>query len=248
MYNIKNYFEINYSKYPFIPTNPNSDYGLMNTSGILVGGLIGGVSSGIQGGISAKQNGGNFWTGKGATFDFVNSSNAIEGNQKGTEVEFSTKSANQFKDKYFNKVKGVDKLVAENKLDPRLILKKYTIYGDKVFHGSNEIGRVTIYNGIGKGSDVFLFKEAFKSEINLFMTMGHEFVHVATFGSKLYTNHEKTAYDWNIQQLTKWGMQNNSLYSHYYERFLYYNKDGMFYRDFDEYGISLYDYPFKLKK
>ena len=148
----------------------------------------------------------------------------------------------------FPKVIGVDKLVTESKLDPRFILKKYTIYGDKVFHGSNEIDWVTIYNGIGKGSDVFLFKDAFKSEINLFMTMGHEFVHAATFGSKLSTNHEATAYEWNIQQLTKWGMQNNSLYSHYYERFLYYNKDGMFYRDFDEYGIRLYDYPFKLKK
>ena len=40
MYNIKNYFEINYSKYPLIPTNPNSNYALM----------YGGLSSAITGG------------------------------------------------------------------------------------------------------------------------------------------------------------------------------------------------------
>ena len=40
MYNIKNYLEINYSNYPLIPTNPNSDNALM----------YGGLSSAITGG------------------------------------------------------------------------------------------------------------------------------------------------------------------------------------------------------
>ena len=40
MYNIKNYFEINYSKYLFISTNPNSNYALM----------YGGLASTITGG------------------------------------------------------------------------------------------------------------------------------------------------------------------------------------------------------
>ena len=244
MYNIKNYLEINYSKYLFIPTNPNSDYALMYTSGILVGGLIGGVSSGIQGGISAKQNGGNFWTGEGATFDFVISSNAIEGNQKGTEVEFSTKSANQFKDKYFNNVKGVDKLIAENKLDPRLVQKGYKIDGYKIYHGIDEVGGTTIYNGIGKGADVFLFKDAFKSEINLFMTMGHKFVHAATFGSKLSTNHEATAYEWNLKQLEEWEMQSNDLYNFYLKKFNE-NMGGKSYKGFEQFSIGIYKYPFK---
>ena len=77
----------------------------------------------------------------------------------------------------FPKVKGVDKLVAESKLPPRLLVKDYTINGDNVFHNCKEIGGVTIYNGIGKGSDVFLFKAAFSSSEHLFITMGHEFLH-----------------------------------------------------------------------
>ena len=44
MYNIKNYLEINYSKYLFIPTNPNSDNGLM----------YGGLASAITGGDFAQ--------------------------------------------------------------------------------------------------------------------------------------------------------------------------------------------------
>ena len=44
MYNIKNYFEINYSKYPLIPTNPNSNYALM----------YGGLASTIMGGDFAQ--------------------------------------------------------------------------------------------------------------------------------------------------------------------------------------------------
>ena len=77
----------------------------------------------------------------------------------------------------FPKVKGVDKLVAEGKLPPRLLVKDYTINGDNVFHNCKEIGGVTIYNGIGKGSDVFLFKYAFQSKFHLFMVMGHELLH-----------------------------------------------------------------------
>ena len=209
MYNIKNYFEINYSKYPFIPTNPNSDYALMYTSGILGGGLIGGVSSGIQGGISAKQNGGNFWTGKGVTFDFKISSNAIEGNQKGTEVEFNTKSENQFKDKYFDNVKGVDKLIAENKLDPRMVQKGYKIDGYKIYHGNDEVGGTTINNGIGKGSDVFLFKTSFYNEPTLYIAMGHEFIHATFNYNGLYNVNKNIQHaitdSWGSEQLKLWG-------------------------------------------
>ena len=248
MYNIKNYLEINYSKYPFIPTNPNSDYALMYTSGILGGGLIGGVSSGIQGGINAKQHGGNFSTSEGATFDFVISSNAIEGNQKGTEVEFNTKSANQFRDKYFDNVKGVDKLIAENKLDPRMVQKGYKIDGYKVYHGIDEVGGTTIYNGIGKGSDVFLFKTSFYNEPTLYIAMGHEFIHISFNNNGFYNVDNNvqhlTTSDWARDQLYRWGwpkinpsldylLKQNSKYESLYN-YNYY-----------KFKIPIIDWPFK---
>ena len=50
MYNIKNYFEINYSKYLFIPTNPNSDYAQIYgglASAITCGNFLEGAAIGL---------------------------------------------------------------------------------------------------------------------------------------------------------------------------------------------------------
>ena len=137
-------------------------------SGALSGGLIGGGT----GGIASALKGGNFWTGKGATshYYFASDDNTVT---VGKGMEYSNEYARSFSDEYFGEVKNLDNLYADGSM-PGGLTKK----GDLVFKGKDQLGGSTVYNGIGKGSNVYLYKAAFTSMDNLYVVMGHEYIYV----------------------------------------------------------------------
>lgn len=62
-------------------------------------------------------------------------------------------------------------------------------------------------------SDVFLSKTAFQSRDALYLTIGHEYIHVRlNYGGQnlsIYSQ-ERVAYQWSIQQGQAWGMDVSS--------------------------------------
>ena len=127
----------------------------------------------------------------------------------------------------------------------------YTIDKDGwVFSPKNKpVGGVTVYNGIGKRtgtrSDVYLFKVAFTSKEKLYLTMGHEYVHVyLNYGGTTLDEvaQERVAYKWSMDQANAWNMTKDA--SHYEKWYNYYLKQET--RAPHPYGIPV-DYLFKKK-
>ncbi|WP_444876849.1 RHS repeat-associated core domain-containing protein [Bacteroides heparinolyticus] len=180
------------------------------SSGLKAGGwgaLAGGVLGGLEGGYSAYSNGGNFWTGKGAAFDVIDSS--VNPNESttidvGEGMEYSNEYAKEFSKMNFSDVKGVDYLYADG-----TVPKGYTKQGDMVFNTrGRSVGRTTIYNGFGKGSNVYLYKAAFQSPEQLYLTMGHEYLHCAYnySGKSIAKYQDNGAYSWERGQAKIWKM------------------------------------------
>ena len=184
--------------------------------GALTGGVIGGVSGGIQ----SVKHGGNFWSGKGASFDV----SALQGNYKGDPVEYSNKSAKGFSDDWFGKdIGGLDNLYTDGSMP-----NGYTTKGGAVFNGKgNEVLGTTSYNGTGKGSDVFLYKNAFQASQKLYMVMGHEYIHVAHFNARLFNTKfsEHSALTWTRDQAKAFGtLPYNKTWAKEVLKIKYYNK------------------------
>jgi RHS repeat-associated protein len=168
-----------------------------------IAGLIGGTIGGIAGGINAKSHGGNFWTGKGAKYNMLGSSagNSIT---IGEGMEYSNEYATNFSDTYFGKnVRGVDNLYANGTLPV-----DYELRGDAVFtpNGKETLG-TTVSNGVGKGSNVYLYKAAFVCKEELYLVMGHEYIHAHFYNIGLMNKdaHHAAIYAWVAQQATAWG-------------------------------------------
>ena len=138
--------------------------------GMGMGALIGGFTGGMQ----AKANGGSFWTEKGATYDML--APPIDGNtvEVGAEMEYSNSYAQEVSDKSYGKnVPGVRKLYANGTHPP-----EYTTDGDIVFNKDKKpVSGTTRSYGMGKGCDVYLYKQAFVSKEQLLIVMGHEYSH-----------------------------------------------------------------------
>jgi hypothetical protein len=81
--------------------------------------------------------------------------------------------------------------------------------GDLVYNieKRKEVLGVTKYLGVFKGNkaDVFLFKAAFVSKRQLFLTMGHEYIHVAQVYAGLPRSflREHYAYKWEYEYFMK---------------------------------------------
>ena len=175
--------------------------------GALTGGLIGGVSRGIQ----AVKHGGNFWSGKGATFANTVSNGAPESVEVGEGLEYSNEFAQKFSDNNFGKIKGLNKLHADNTLHPQ---SKYQVNGDYFVSGSTRANAITAYLGTGKGSSVYMAKAAFSSAKQLYLTMGHEYLHVGFYHQGFnelghYKKHHATIAKWEYQQSRLWNFKTN---------------------------------------
>jgi len=173
------------------------------------GALGGAVVGGITGGITAYKHGGNILTGSGATFDQI-ASTVPNGNKVeiGEGMTYSNEYAKGFSDTNFGEnIKGLDNLYADGSLPN----SEFTRSGDLVLNKDGlSVNGVTRYNGVGRGSNVYLYKSAFVSPQQLYVTMGHEYIHVAQFASSynLSSNQkEYMAYSWAQRQWLAFGRQ-----------------------------------------
>ena len=173
----------------------------------LKSGGIGAASSaligGVVGGVQAYKNSGDFWTGKGtALADYSSIKSTTNKIEVGEGMEYSNKYANEFSDKSFGKnIKGVKSLIADGRM-PNNCIKD----GDYVKVGNGYANGITVSRGIGKGSDVYLFKSAFISREQLYMTMGHEYLHARFYNLGLINGREQHSviYNWEYQQAKAW--------------------------------------------
>ena len=177
----------------------------LGLQGAYFGAISGGLIGGFSGGINALKYGGDFWTGEGASFDFVLSSCSSKPTiEVGENMEYSNEYAKYFSDEYFGKdIKNLDNLYADG-----TIPNGYKKRGDLVYNKKwEQLGGSAIYNGIGKGSNVYLYKTAFTSMENLYLMMGHEYIHVYFNANGYYyalSSQEVAAYQWMIDQATIW--------------------------------------------
>ena len=193
-----------------------------------VGAALAGITSGITGGITAVKHGGDFWSGRGATFDALALPVSEEKIEIGEDMEYTNKYAQQFSDDNFGKnPKGVNRLYADGTLPPN-----YSTEGDVVLNAAGrQVRGSTRYLGLGKGSDVYLFKAGFVSKDQLYLTMGHEYLHAAHFsvGSLNPKRQHASIYLWEAKQAKLWHMNE----AYYAKRYATYKS---FYKKMDDYS------------
>ena len=193
----------------------------------LYGFLIGGVSGGISGGLLSLNNGGNFWTGRGAAHDcFAHGPNKVE---LGKNIKYSNKYSKNFYEKWFSKTRiRFNKLYSDGRVPNNNYIKK----GDRVFlksTGEETFG--TCVPGI-YGSNIYLYKAAFTSKEQLYLTMGHELLHAGFNAVKTsldidyieYYQHAEI-YEWSTIQADAWAFNTEYYQSKYetYSAYLYKN-------------------------
>lgn len=183
--------------------------------GALTGILAGGLTGGISGGILAIKHGGDFWSGKGATFDVLATMETGDKIEIGEGVEYNNTYAKTFSNENFGEsVKGVKNLYADGTLP-----EGYSTRGDQVLNkAGNYVRGSTKYLGLGKGSNVYLYRAAFTSKEQLYFTMGHEYIHAGFFGQGLINTRSQHAsiYKWEADQARIWKF-NESFYANRYD-------------------------------
>lgn len=205
-------------------------------AGLIGGGFgaaLGGVVGGISGGITAAKHGGDFWSGKGATFDDLAAPISGDEIEIGDGMEYSNEYAQTFSDSNFGEnPKGVNKLYADGTLPPN-----HSRQGDVVLSAAGrQVRGTTMYLGLGKGSNVYLYKAAFISKEQLYFTMGHEYLHAGYFSVGLLNpkRQHTSIYLWEARQAKLWGMneafyaKRYNDYKSYYKSMDDYNKLGFF--------------------
>ena len=205
----------------------------------VVGELSGALIGGLEAGIYARQQGGNFWTGEGATFDQMNDYTI-----KGEPVNYSTDDALSFSKKYFGEdIEGLNKLYADGSLpnvekykylyDTKGNVIKYKVLKNGTLQELGKTNGTTVYLGKSK-SNVYLYQTAFASKEQLYLTMGHEYIHVGFNANKSlgnpYLNYtqktqDASCYQWEIKVARAWGLEAyanhlEGIYNKYYKSFL----------------------------
>ena len=205
----------------------------------VVGELSGALIGGLEAGIYARQQGGNFWTGEGATFDQMNDYTI-----KGEPVNYSTDDALSFSKKYFGEdIEGLNKLYADGSLpnvekykylyDTKGNVIKYKVLKNGTLQELGKTNGTTVYLGKSK-SNVYLYQTAFASKEQLYLTMGHEYLHVGFNANKSlgnpYLNYtqktqDASCYQWEIKVARAWGLEAyanhlEGIYNKYYKSFL----------------------------
>ncbi len=186
--------------------------------GVVSGGLgaaTGGLIGGISGGINAIKHNGKFWDGDGAIFDEkmdVVKSNTIT---EGEDMEYSQRYGQKFSDENFGKnPKNVANMYSDATLPPGYTRDVDIVYNPK---GEAVLGSTQYFKG---GSNVFLYKAAFVSKEQLYLTMGHEYLHAAYNPLSLSSKREHASiYRWQALQAKKWGFYKANYYAKLSNRF-----------------------------
>lgn len=174
-----------------------ADFGEGLYAGLKKGGIgaaAGALLGGVTGGISAVKAGGNFWTGKGATHDFL-ASNYVEQNpSEGPACNYNNEEANDFLNRNFGYPKNLNQLHADGTLpSPNYKMRN----GIVTKTNGRETFGTTVRVGFTK-SDICLYPRAFESSEKLYTIMGHELVHVnVNAATSLMGDNEATARTWS---------------------------------------------------
>lgn len=88
---------------------------------------------------------------------------------------------------------------------------QYREIGTILNSGGNPVNGVTVYNGFGKGYNVYLAKNVFVDKYSLYLTMGHEYTHIAInvgMSQDYYNNKESHAVldRWEYNQAKAWNV------------------------------------------
>ncbi len=197
-----------------------------------MGALAGGVVGGLAGGISAYRNGGDFWTGKGAVYDEIATNVTGDQIEIGEGMEYSNKYVREFSDDYYGKdVKGVQEIYADGSIP-----EGYSIKGDQVLNKDNLTVRASSVD-LGNGKvKVLFYKASFTSKEQLYLTMGHEYLHAAYTNAGLFNSNSEHAsiYKWQAYQAKLWNYKSGyyakmyNQYKPYYNSQFEYSKFGFF--------------------
>lgn len=209
-------------------------------AGFISGGIsaiVDGTIGGITEGFNAIQHGGNFWTGYGAGYECLALVNPNMDIQIGTDMEYSNQYAHDFYNRNFDvDLKCVNHLYADGTLPDGYVTnsKGYVmnVKNNHFVHGYCKKGY-----GYKSKSDVYIFKSAFSSKEQLYLTMGHEYMHAYYNLQGRYSEYQKkqqhaSIYKWQFKQAQIWNynVETYSISMNNYKK--YYN--------------SVYDWPFEL--
>lgn len=172
----------------------------------LASSAVGGITGGVLGGLSSIKQRGNFWTGDGMTFDsIISQSEEYADINIGEGMEYSTNYAKSFSDENFGTdIKGLRDLFADGSLPSS---DYYEINGHVFAKGGREAAGSAVFHSSTKTTDVYLFKMAFISKEELYLVMGHEYLHAGFNALGYVGKHELQhigIYKWEYAQAQAW--------------------------------------------
>ncbi len=195
-------------------------------SAALTGAVIGGLIGGVTNGISAVKHHGKFWDGDGYTFDQVAaiSTSAEKEVTIGDGMEYSNKYAKKFSGENFGEIKGLRELHADGTTPQGSEYKKV---GDRVYKHSKKLGWQEVNGTAVYHKKVGTDKTAFESKEQLYLTMGHEYLHAIFNNAHLI--------DPNIQHesIHHWEYEQSKLFKMYYKYI-----PRRTYREYDKYWFA----------
>jgi len=171
---------------------------------------IAGVLGGLDGGFNSITHGGKFFTGEGATYYSIASGN--EQGVKGTPDNYTDDYLDEFTNKNFRNTGRLTMHVSSLSADCGT---NATFTEDGFFditNGPNAGEKAWGYCrclGLNEGYGIWISKAAFVSNQRLYLTLGHEFLHVNYAYSGLFTlpsEEHGSIYKWELEQAKKFYM------------------------------------------
>ena len=192
----------------------NGPYGAL-TNGFISAGicvLTGGLLGGLIGGFDSVFHDGDFFSGEGYISDYFGRS---KGNRIGEGMEYSNEYGKAFsKENFGDHPRGLHKLFTDGTLPSN----NYVSIGDKTYKktlwGLKETFGSCKFLNAEDGSNVYIYKSAFASKEQLYLTMGHEYLHAAfntmtTRVPQVFRDPYQHAavYDWAYHQALYWNFR-----------------------------------------
>ncbi|MUP36648.1 hypothetical protein GNY23_02305 [Labilibaculum sp. 44] len=170
-------------------------------SGAVTGGIIGGVNVGIQQlRMRSEFN---------KSLELEDSGIELDGKK----VVYSQENAKRFSKAVFGDVEGLDNLyINKNPNAKKYLLKDGNIFNNRTKVYAGGVTNISRKLGDGYSSNVYLSKSAFQSKFKLYLTLGHEYVHVThysypglqdMFRSQFASFSEHAAYKWTWEASQK---------------------------------------------
>jgi hypothetical protein len=173
--------------------------------------------SAALGGLGSKLAGGDFFKGFAIGLAVGAFNHALQHAADDSPVDYSNKEAREFYKKYFGDYKSVRNIYADGRLGIADRLSADGMYA--ITYDGKEVFGITVR--INKTqSDIYLFKGAFSSKSELYLSMGHEIIHAnlnaagyLTGGSHtIVKQHHAVIFGWESAQSKAFKMSSHPFY------------------------------------